>query len=115
MGKPIGFRMKYDDSDLEHDKVLLKCKVSIDGNEDVKMLRCELQEFPVCDRRPTHLASSLDFVPDDVAGEPPVKGLVKQDLHHSVSINRAFAFSRKTITFCRVTGRKPATKTSIDS
>jgi len=41
IGKPIGSRLKHNDRNRERSKVLLKCKISIDGDEDIKMLRCQ--------------------------------------------------------------------------
>jgi len=113
--EPIGFRLKHNDEKREQSKVLLKCKISIDCNKHIEMLGCKLQQFSVCDRCPTHLARSLNLVPDDVACEAPINAFVKEHFHEVVSISRSFASSRKTITCCRVTDGKPARKSSIDS
>jgi hypothetical protein len=66
VGEPIRPGLKHDHGNRKRWQVLLKGKVAIDGYENVEELGGEAQQFPVINRRPTHLASRLHLVADNV-------------------------------------------------
>jgi hypothetical protein len=79
------------------------------------MVRGKRQQLTVLDRRPAHLTSRFDIVADDIARQAPVDAFVQERLHEAASIARAFASSRKVITWSRGTDGNPSRKSSIDS
>src|SRR5208282_2355124 len=115
IGKPVRFRLQYDDGDREGTQVLLKGQVPIHRNEHVKTFRGKRQHFAVLDRRTTHLTGHFDVMTEDVTRQAPVDAFVEQDLHDAASITRSFASSRKAMTCSRVTEGNPWRKSSIDS
>ena len=45
--QPVGSGSNYDDGDFKGWKILLKREIAIDGDEDLKLLRCKRKQFSV--------------------------------------------------------------------
>src|SRR5208283_2380759 len=115
IGKPVRFRLKYDDGNREGHQILLKGQVSIHRDEHVELWRGKGQQFSIFDGSPTHLTSGLNVVTDDITRQAPVDTFVEKNLHDAASITRSFASSRKAMTCSRVRDGNPSRKSSIES
>lgn len=47
VAQPVGSGLQYDDGYLKGWKILLKRKIAIDSDEDLKLLRCERKQFSI--------------------------------------------------------------------
>jgi hypothetical protein len=115
IGKPVRFCLKYDDGNREGNQILLEGQVSIYRDEYIEVFGGKRQQLAIRDGRPSHLASGLDVVPDDITRQAPVDTFVEKNPHEAAAITRAFASSRNAMTCSRVTDGNPARKSSIDS
>lgn len=94
---------KHDDGNGKRNNVLLKSEISIHGYEYIEFLRCERQQFAICDRGPAPLTGGTDIVTGDFPGEAPIEAFVKKDSHDVVSMRRSFASCKNSITCFLVT------------
>ena len=78
--------------------MLLKCQITVDGNEDVKLTSRSCKEFTIANAGPAKFGDCGNVVAVNVAGEPTIDAFVEQQPHKDVSIKRSFAISRKETT-----------------
>jgi hypothetical protein len=51
----------------ERNEVLLERQISVDGNENIELLRRESQQLTILGGRPPHLPCGLDVLTNDVS------------------------------------------------
>jgi hypothetical protein len=71
IGKPVRFRLKYDDGNRDGNEILLKGQVSIYRDKRIEVFGGKCQQLAIRDGRPPHLASGLDVVADDITRQCP--------------------------------------------